>query len=607
VLAAVAIAALLAGASPSPEPGEVGSLLDPLKRALKGLAAAPAIRRRTAERSGEEPFRRLAASQLGYGPSTQKRFTSPRPFTSFRVVSEPDGATAFAGGAPLRAVRTEILGPIGTVWIGDFSPLSAPGRYRVVADNGLESFPFEVGPHVFDAAVRAVQRWFYYQRAFTAVEARYAEGPWTHPSDADKAPPGVVKGWHDAGDFSIYNASASAALFWMLEAYNDFHPADDATRIPESGNGIPDLLDEARWGLEWMLSVQAPSGGFANTTCQERYGPYGTNTPDRVPPYRSGEVGTVPTARAVGTLAYAASVFRPWDAAFAERCLGAARRGWAWLAAREGESSDGPTCPAVRRDGDPEVNRHVRMYAAAGLLLATGERRFRDEFERWYEEPRTDPDYHHVNGFAARIYLRAPAGDPARKRALRERLRALADVARADGAKHPFEAAARYQWGSISAGFHRTGTSSARLCLDEARGAADCEQALANVHYALGRNYLQLCYVTGLPGVSRGVKHVFHHWLATLRPTPYAFPGMVVGGPNADPDPQDVSYPHLKPVPVWGYWGDPAFPRDASTPLDGRYTENDSWSTNEVTVDWQAATLYGLYLARRLAAGPALR
>jgi hypothetical protein len=74
--------------------------------------------------------------------------------------------------------------------------------------------------------------------------------------------------------------------------------------------------------------------------------------------------------------------------------------------------------------------------------------------------------------------------------------------------------------------------------------------------------------------------------------------GMVADGPNSAPDPGDGSRPDGWPVPVWGYWGDPAFPRDGSTPLDGRYSDNDSWSTNEVAVDWQGAALYSLYFAQ---------
>ena len=56
--------------------------------------------------------------------------------------------------------------------------------------------------------------------------------------------------------------------------------------------------------------------------------------------------------------------------------------------------------------------------------------------------------------------------------------------------------------------------------------------------------------------------------------------------------------PHGRPIPIWGYWGDPAMLRDASTPVEGRYTDNDSWSTNQLVIDWQGVTLYNLYLAR---------
>ena len=107
-----------------------------------------------------------------------------------------------------------------------------------------------------------------------------------------------------------------------------------------------------------------------------------------------------------------------------------------------------------------------------------------------------------------------------------------------------------------------------------------------------------------MPGVSHGRTHAFHHWLAALDARPFVFPGLVAGGPNAAPESGDVSVPHGRPIPMWGYWGDPAMPRDASTPPEGRYTDNDSWSTNELDIDWQGVTLYNPYLAHSLAAGP---
>jgi endoglucanase len=307
----------------------------PLKQVFDELRGYPAWSWRAALSPGAPPFGRLAASQVGYGPSMPKQFTSPQPFGSFTVVST-SGEAAFEGGAPVREVLTDALGAIRTVWVGDFTPLRDSGRYHIVTDNGLTSYPFNIGPRVFDSAVRAVQRAFYYQRAFTGIDAAHAEGPWVHASDAALAPLGVVKGWHDAGDFSVYSASTNSALFWLLSAFADFSPGEDDTGIPESGNGVPDLLDEARWGLEWLLSVQELSGGFHNTTCQEHYGPYGTNYPERMSPYRSGEVGTTATGRAVGTLAFASVLYRPYDGAFAERLVEAALAGYRFLRDRFG-------------------------------------------------------------------------------------------------------------------------------------------------------------------------------------------------------------------------------------------------------------------------------
>ena len=73
------------------------------------------------------------------------------------------------------------------------------------------------------------------------------------------------------------------------------------------------------------------------------------------------------------------------------------------------------------------------------------------------------------------------------------------------------------------------------------------------MHHALGRNYQQMAYLSGLPGVARGRTRAFHHWLATLDARPFLFPGLVAGGPIAAPEPGDVAMPHGRPIPIWGY------------------------------------------------------
>jgi endoglucanase len=602
-LALVLLALFSAGALLLLGPGRA---LHGAKRVAARLLGSVRLLERRFQRDEAPLFSHLAASQVGYSPLGQKRFTSPRAFTSFVVEEETGHAVAFTGEGPAQSVHTDVLGAFTTVFLGDFSGLQKPGRYVVRLDSGLKSLPFEVGADVFDAPLRAVQRWFYYQRAFVEVKAPYAEGPWTHPSDADKAPPGVQGGWHDAGDFSVYSAYLNPALFWLLLSAADFSPRADDTHIPESGNGIPDVLDEAHWGLLWLLSVQDAEGGFQNTSCQDVYGPYGTNTPNSVPRYRNGEVGTLATARAVGTLAFAASVYRSVDAAFAARCLDAAEKGVGYLDAHVGLTSDGPSCSSARADNNQEVGRRARSFAAAGMLLATGEARFSRDFEATQEAPAYDPGFLHLDGPAALLYLHAEKADAGRKQALWTQLSTNAALARREGARHPFGWAGRYHWGSLGAGFLRAGLFSVPVCLKNPEAdSADCEQALASLHYAFGRNLKQFCFVTGLRSVTHGMRWGFHQWLETLDASPRDFPGMVAGGPCQWPEPRDVSNPQGRPVPSWGYFGDPAFVRGTETPIDARYTDNDSWSTNEPSVEWQAEAVYLLHFAQFLAKTPA--
>lgn len=577
---------------------------DGVRAIMVHLLSSPIERVRAVGGSRLRAFTHLAASQVGYPIAAPKALTSHRPFGSFSVVDHMTGRVVWSGGEPVRQLETALLGEVTRVWIGDFTPLATPGRYRIVADNGLTSHPFAVGTHVFDDAVRAVQRAFYFQRAFTSITARHAEGPWTHGDDAALAPPGIRGGWHDAGDYSLYNMTAASSLFWLLEAYSDFAPTADDTNIPESGNGVPDLLDEARWELEWLLSTEDGGGGFQNATCLDEYRPYGSNPLERVGRYRLGEVGTIPTARAVGVLAYATIVFAQHDLRFADTLRAAATRGWHYLEARRGEHSDGPTCPAFRQDGNARAGRAARAFAAAGLLLSTGSREFVDAFDATFDGLDGDPSAYTFTAYAALLYLRAPAADPARRAAIAARVRDLAERARTEALDHPFEWTGQYIWGSIAAGFERVGAYAVKRCLADPRGEADhCRQALANIDYAFGRNSFQFAYVSGIPGVTRGRQHSFHHWLATLQATPYVFPGLVAGGPNEAPEATDGSRPLARPVSIWGYWGDPSMPRDSSTPLDQRYTDNDSYSTNEIDINWQAPTLYVLYFGQWFARG----
>src|SRR6516164_3861803 len=98
-----------------------------VKQAAKTVLSWWPLHQRARLPSESPPLAFLAVSQVGYSPAMEKRFTSPRSFDSFRVVREPEGATALEGGAAECELPTAELGNVGTVWMGDFSALTAPG------------------------------------------------------------------------------------------------------------------------------------------------------------------------------------------------------------------------------------------------------------------------------------------------------------------------------------------------------------------------------------------------------------------------------------------------------------------------------------------------
>jgi endoglucanase len=128
------------------------------------------------------------------------------------------------------------------------------------------------------------------------------------------------------------------------------------TNIPESGNGTPDILNECRWGLRWVLCMQDESGGFRARDSAYDFSPMGPADKDKKVRWVAG-IGTASTAKACAALALAARVYAPFDAAFAKQCGDAALKGWDFLQKHsehmvvDGHKSkeplwdDGPTMP----------------------------------------------------------------------------------------------------------------------------------------------------------------------------------------------------------------------------------------------------------------------
>jgi endoglucanase len=136
-----------------------------------------------------------------------------------------------------------------------------------------------------------------------------------------------IGGWHDAGDYGKYVVNAGISVGTLLLAFEYFpnrFQADDL-RIPESGNSVPDILDEARYELKWFLTMQSSSGGvfFKITKPQFESFVMPQNDTGQRYVYRLSSTATGDFA---AVMARAARVFRPYDSLFAASCLTAAQR-----------------------------------------------------------------------------------------------------------------------------------------------------------------------------------------------------------------------------------------------------------------------------------------
>lgn len=171
----------------------------------------------------------------------------------------------------------------------DFSSFSTAGDYYLyVPALSVRSYGFRISPDIYDVVGAASVKAYYFQRcnhdkalpfATDALLGYSAGGQWVDgachatdanapagPGSADNGPLDVHGGWHDAGDYqkTLWGRGVPQMLF----AY-EVNPGawtDGQLHIPESGNGIPDLLDEVRWELDFYVRMQRPDGHFMTST-----------------------------------------------------------------------------------------------------------------------------------------------------------------------------------------------------------------------------------------------------------------------------------------------------------------------------------------------------
>ena len=538
----------------------------------------------------------IKLNQLGYLPQSSKLAVVPAgagPASEAQAfeVQTLEGKTVLQGqlGVPSH------WEPAGeNVRLADFSLLSRPGTYRIKVPGQPLSDPFQVRPGAYRALGVAALKAFYMNRSGTALPERHA-GPYArpagHPDDrvlvhasaaSRTRPAGAViaagKGWYDAGDYNKYIPSSAISTYTLLAAYEHFPGWFGGldVNIPESGDAVPDILDEAMWNLEWMLAMQDPEdGGVYHKLTNLRFdGMVMPHQSMREPRYVVGKS----TSAALGfaaTMATASRVLAGYDQRWpglSKRMLAAAERAWAWAKAHPEVRFRNPPDVLTGEYGDARLDDEF-AWAAAELYIATG----KDDYYLALQPEtvsNTVPAWDDVRGLAwmSLAHHRARLTPLADQALIASRIDALA-ARFAHEARGGYRVSMRgpdFVWGSNAVMLNQAMMLVQAYRLNGKR--AYLAAAQSNLDYVLGRNPTGRSFVTGFG--ARPPMHPHHRPSEGDRVTA-PVPGFVVGGPQ--PFQQDKAecppYPSALPALSW---------------LDHVC----SYAGNEVAINWNAPLVY---------------
>jgi endoglucanase len=536
----------------------------------------------------------VRVDSVGYLVNREKRATIVLPEG---MEALPEAAAEVQGASSAEAVASCTLqGPLkdgatnATYYVADFTPFNTPGTYVVVVPSLMtskgvaKSAPFQIGPDVFRSVLTSAMLGFHGQRCGMAVNITVGGQSWSHgvchQNDAwqtylDNVMADTIKpslrGWHDAGDYGKYTTNGAFTAGMMLMAFEHFAPTLSALSlpIPEHGGALPDYLAEVKWQLDWLLTTMGEDGsvafkvtalGFEGTLMPEDDGSRRYYTP----------VSTSAGADLAAVMAQAARVYRPYDEALADTYLAAARAAYAFVKANgatlrpdltkfstggyDGNSSDGDN----------------RVWAAAEMWQTTGEATYLADFEGNATVAKTvtdNFDWDNVANLGFFTYILSER--TGRDQAVVDGLvasaigSANAIAARADAAAFG-RALSGYWWGSNGA----VARQSMNLWVGAVLSPADADRfadAIAmQLDHLLGRNIYDRTQVTG---VGYHPPNRPHHRPSQADRSASAWPGLLVGGANAQADPM------LPPGSTW---------RDDDAEYD----------LNEIAINWNGALVY---------------
>jgi endoglucanase len=557
---------------------------------------------------------KIAVNQLGYLPAGGKlaAYSSAAPAalkwelldTAGKVVSS--GETFPFGNEPAAGESVHLI---------DFSSYGQSGRAYRLRVGSDKSFPFNIDVGLYHQLKYDALHYFYHNRSGIEIKMPYAEQEkWARPAGhlvsdkavacAPDAPCGykldVTGGWYDAGDHGKYVVNGGIAVWTLLNLWErakfsasgsgDF--ADGKLNIPENQNRVPDLLDEVKWELDWMLKMQVPDGQAKAGMVHHKI--HDSNwTALGIAPHDAEKKtqrflrppSTAATLNLAANGAQCARVFKGVDDALAKQCLVAAEKAWAAAKANPAVYAEATDTKGGGPYDDNDVSDEF-YWAAAELWITT----HKAEYKRYVLSSPHHGKFRMISGGTVssmtwrdtdtlgKISMAiVPGGaDAATLNQMRMGIADAADeylsIASGTGYGVPFKASAggRYPWGSNS--FIANNAIILALAHDFTGLRKYFDGVLDAMGYILGRNPLGQCYVSGY-----GSKPLLwpHHrfWAFQVdKRFPSAPPGCLSGGPNSGFEDPYVQASGLK----------------GCAPQKCFVDNIEAFSVNEITINWNA-------------------
>jgi hypothetical protein len=568
---------------------------------------------------------RILVDQIGYRPQDQKIAVikeggnssqkSTNFNTSFNVLNTSTGKIVYSGNATLWN-QGKIHSQSGDIaWWFDFSSVSKPGRYIVSSQSGEKSFPFEIAEDVYRNVLIAATRMYFYQRSGFTKRLPYADARWQddaaflgaqQDTEArfidDKENPTLARdmrgGWFDAGDTNKYVTFAADPVHQLLHAYSQNPVAwTDNFNIPESGNGIPDLIDELRFELDWLQRMQDSDGGtfIKLGTTDHNYAE--RPSLDKRPRFYGRKCSSA-TIAVASMFSHAALVLDrfPQLANYADGLGQKALRAWQWFESHPIETNcDNQKIQSGDADRTAQEQIGEAVAAAVYLFALTENPKYTNYIKEHLSQ--TQPflnnvwsSYRVTQGDALLFYAQLPSSDAALRELITNRFKELVRTnvsAYGNASKlDPYQSYMpdeQYHWGSnfVKANYGNTNYDVVLYNISPNKDDQYRVRALNSLHYFHGVNPLGIVYLTNMYdyGAEYTANEMWHEWFgkgiysnALTSPNGPA-PGYVTGGPNKS---YTGSAPLRQQPPLKAY-------------LDSNETKLNMWEVTEPSIVYQAS------------------